>query len=746
MTHENRLITYLKMKVLVYSYIIFLFSLLAVDQESRAQSNNFSEIRENLLMNRPQTGDLEIRKQSFACIDELVTGSYSKQQDEIYKFYRLMLEKAMIEINNEKVESGATVWQIYNHGFIVKTPSVLLAFDLYDYYGCAHLKELAGLLDVMFITHNHTDHLSPELEQEMVKLNKPVIRSVNSSVTHASTTINVGDSINEVKLLVTQHTGLHSIAIQMFEVVTPEGIKIFHTGDNQTSETLPVVNNVDILLLNAWVNESGWTSSIEGSRNAINKIKPKVTLPGHILEIGHVLSAGYVVTYSEVFMVNEIDLGCEYYVLMWGERYHFDNSSNDTIRPNHINNPQSQITNDSIIISWESPSFAEDSESATFYRFIFGKSGEFFTKSRLVSFKWDTIGNYKYKIYSYDHCGNQCYDPVEFSATVPDINYPPRIENYYPYSEDTIDVFSGVYKVFNLGALDVNNDLLNYSWEFDGDQVQNGLSPSFIYDYAKIDTGNHLLSVSISDQNLSQQHSWYLFHHNLMAIIDNSDTLMYSEYGNWNDYSNSTALNGSLRFAYLTNIGAWASYTYYPEIQGYYNTSVFIPDQYNGSSLAVYYLLINQQPVDTVNIDQYTGKGQWLNIGQYFLPDSSEVQITVVNTGRAKKGVSLIADAIRFSFVNKPSSIGESKLIIPDAYSTLNCFPNPFGEFTLITFDNMDGYPYTLYIINLNGELVRVVENICASTYILEKQGLKEGLYFINLKGPINYLGKIIVQ
>jgi hypothetical protein len=735
------------MKSLVYvSYIIFLFFIWLSDQEACAQLYNFTEIRENLLMHRPQTGDQEIRKNSICSIDELVSGYYAQQHDEIYKFYRLMTEKAMIEIRNEKVEEGATVWQIYNHGFIVKTPTVLLGFDLYDYYGSsANLKNLADILNVMFISHNHSDHLCPELEQAMVNRNKPVIRNVNPAMTHVSTTINLGDSINELNLIVTQHTGLHSIATQMFEVVTPEGIRIFHTGDNQTSETLPVIPDVDILLLNAWVNESGSTSSIEGSRNAINKIKPKVTLPGHILELGHVLSGSYTVFYSDAFVVNDIDLGCDYYVLAWGERYHFDNTSNDSIRPNPVTNPQVQITSDSIIISWTLPAIAENGDSVSFYRVIREKFGEFFTRKRRLSFEWDTIGSYQYKIFSYDNCGNQCSNPLEITAIIPDVNYPPRIISYYPSSKDTTDVFSGVNQVFNIMASDPNNDPLTCAWEFDGKQVQYGPTFDFIYNYTWIDTGLHHLSVTVSDQNLSQQFTWQLYHQNQIAIIDNSDTLMYSESDNWNNYVSTSAYNGSLRFSYLTNIGAWASYTYYPEIQGYYDVYAFIPDLSNGSSLAVYYLLINQQPVDTVNLNQYTGKGQWLKLGQFFLPDSSEVQIRVVNTGRAKKGVSLLSDAVRFNFTGITSQTGIIKSDIPAGFFNLICFPNPFDEFTVINLDNTPGYPYTLYITDLRGKLVRVEENISAGTYILEKKGLKEGYYLIVIRGPINYVGRICV-
>lgn len=734
------------MKILVYvSHIIFLFFLWPSDQKAHAQLYNFTQIHENLLMHRPQTGDQEIRKNSICSINDLILGSYAQQYDKVYKFYQLMLEKTMIEIRAEKVEEGATVWQIYNHGFIVKTSTVLLGFDLYDYYGSANLKNLADILDVMFISHNHADHLCPELEQAMVNWNKPVIRNVNPAMTHVSTTINLGDSVNELNLIVTQHTGLHNIAVQMFEVVTPEGIRIFHTGDNQTSETLPVIPDVDILLLNAWVNESGWTSSIEGSRNAINKIKPKVTLPGHILELGHVISGSYTVTYSDAYIVNDFDLGCEYHVLAWGERYHFHNTSNDSIRPNPVANPKVQITSDSIIISWALPTVAEDGDSVSFYRIIREKFGEFFTRNRRLSFEWDSIGSYQYKIYTYDHCGNQCYNPAVISAIVPDVNYAPRIVNYSPASEDTINVFSGVYNVFTIRVLDPNNDWLTCTWEFDGNQVQYGPTFDFIYNYPGIDTGSHRLSVTVSDQNLSQQHTWQVYHHNLIAIIDNSDTLMYSESDKWNNYVNTTACNGSLRFSYLTNIGAWAGYLYYPEIQGYYDAHAFIPDVSNGSSYAVYYLLINQQPADTIILDQYNGKGQWLKLGQYFLPDSSEIQIRVINTGRAKKGVSLLADAVRYNYVDSPSTIRVSKYNIPDTYSTLKCFPNPFSESTVIILDNTTGKPYTLYIMNLTGKLVRVEKNISTWTYILEKKELNEGYYLIEIRGPINYFGKILV-
>ncbi len=732
------------MKTHVYLALMFLAANLYPIREVYAQPFSFSEIRENLLMHRPQTGDQQIRENSFYSIDGMVLSSYAQYHDEVLGFYRFMHNKAMIEIRTEIVEEGATVWQIYNHGFIVKTASVLLGFDLYDFYGSAGLQNLADSLDVLFISHEHEDHLSPALIQAMEDLGKPVIHSYTLTGGNLCNTINVGDSINEVNLHITQHLGLHSITTQMFEVVTPEGIKIFHTGDNQTSETLPEIEDVDILLLNAWVNESGWTSHIEGSRNAIAKINPRVTLPGHILELGHL--GGYIVPYTDVLTVDDIDLGSEVYVLAWGERYHFPNSSNDSIRPHPVADPTVTVTDDSIMVSWDPPPLAEDRESASFYRLIRNKPGGSVIRGRQYDFKWDTIGRYPLRIYSYDACGNQSLAPLEFEITVPDVNYPPRIEGHYPFSDDTVDMYSGVSRVFSAEATDPNSDVLDYSWEFDGNPVQDETSDIFIYDYSRIDTGMHQLAVTVSDRHLSVEITWMISHHNRTAIIDNSDTLMYSEDGSWNDYSDKDAYNGTVRFSYLENIGDRATYRYYPELEGKYDVHIYIPFIPQGLGTAEYHVLINDEPVDTVKLNQDASVGKWNELGRYFFPGDAEVQIVVLITGLTWTGVSVMTDAVRFTYAGEPSGIGTGKMGSFKGYASLECFPNPFSESTALSFENITGYSYILYLVNITGKVVRIQENITGSEYLLFREKLLKGFYMVELRGPVVYRGKIIIE
>jgi parallel beta-helix repeat protein len=82
----------------------------------------------------------------------------------------------------------------------------------------------------------------------------------------------------------------------------------------------------------------------------------------------------------------------------------------------------------------------------------------------------------------------------------------------------------------------------------------------------------------------------------------------------------------------------------------------------------------------------------------------------------------------------------------PVKSENLDIFPNPFTESTTLHFNNPEGHNYTLCIINLSGKVCRIVDNITTSQYILEKGDIKEGFYFIELKGPELYRGQIIVE
>jgi hypothetical protein len=88
-----------------------------------------------------------------------------------------------------------------------------------------------------------------------------------------------------------------------------------------------------------------------------------------------------------------------------------------------------------------------------------------------------------------------------------------------------------------------------------------------------------------------------------------------------------------------------------------------------------------------------------------------------------------------------PDGINNSTRISP-----LSIFPNPFNEFTTLNFNNPEGYNYKLYLMDLSGKVCRIEVGITTSEFVLEKGDLMEGFYFVELRGPEIYRGKIIIE
>ncbi|MEJ2637561.1 MAG: MBL fold metallo-hydrolase, partial [Calditrichia bacterium] len=415
--------------------LIFCFLVLAFTNEAAAQQYTFPQIKEIFLRERPQTGDPALREACFGSIDDLIIDNYPPLHPGARELYTFMIRKVLREIKTEVVSEGATIWQIYNHGFVVKTPSVTFGIDLVDYFYLTETLEFPDLMDVYFISHDHEDHYNGAFIEMMKELGKPVVGPAEFS--RATIKMAPGETRVISGLTVTAHDGLHSVPVRQFEIVTPEGLKFLHTGDNQTSETLPQVENIDVMMLNAWINESGTASWIEGVRNAVNKMKPVVTLPGHILELGHLPAGGAALPYMDVITADDGTLPSEYYVLGWGERYHYPDASNDSIPPNPVRNPRYAIDAGTITFSWDPPEQASDGDTASFYRVILNDSKDFITPDREFQYTDMTSDLSGIKLYSYDDCGNQSLSSTEMPDLdkIVKITFQVKVPDFTPLSD-----------------------------------------------------------------------------------------------------------------------------------------------------------------------------------------------------------------------------------------------------------------------------------------------------------------------
>ncbi len=74
--------------------------------------------------------------------------------------------------------------------------------------------------------------------------------------------------------------------------------------------------------------------------------------------------------------------------------------------------------------------------------------------------------------------------------------------------------------------------------------------------------------------------------------------------------------------------------------------------------------------------------------------------------------------------------------------------PNPFAEYTMLTFDNIAGENYTLIIIDVAARELRQITNIQSGAVRIEKENLKPGIYFYELKNSkgLCYKGKLMIR
>jgi streptogramin lyase len=79
-------------------------------------------------------------------------------------------------------------------------------------------------------------------------------------------------------------------------------------------------------------------------------------------------------------------------------------------------------------------------------------------------------------------------------------------------------------------------------------------------------------------------------------------------------------------------------------------------------------------------------------------------------------------------------------------FNNIIVYPNPFTYKTTIQIPNSLKDSYMLIVTDLSGKVCRIVNDINTSEYVLEKKNLKEGFYFIELRGPKIYRGKIVIE
>lgn len=90
--------------------------------------------------------------------------------------------------------------------------------------------------------------------------------------------------------------------------------------------------------------------------------------------------------------------------------------------------------------------------------------------------------------------------------------------------------------------------------------------------------------------------------------------------------------------------------------------------------------------------------------------------------------------------------VGIDDNITDNSIEDLRIYPNPMVDQSTVKFPNQKNKQYRLIVIDANGKVVRIIENITGNNVIINREQLKPGVHIINLSGEKIYKGKLLVK
>lgn len=295
----------------------------------------------------------EARLTALFLLDSVLHDVYAPNRPPVQNFMKRRIKKAIEEIEKAQVTQGARIWKLYNHGFVIRTASVTLGFDLVRAESVriegfkipkAHMARLISQCDVLFISHPHGDHVEEWVIQSFIDQGKPVVaparvlkgRPIHKHIIHLN-------RVGSTQQPITVQGGKQTLTAFVYPghqggldnnipiVFTPEGLSFSQLGDQHNNEDLNWVDTMaerhrlDVLLPNCWTLDIG---------RVARGFAPKLIITGHENEMGHTIDhrEPYWLTFhrrkgSRLAVTGDAGYDHPLVMMTWGESYHYQRSN-----------------------------------------------------------------------------------------------------------------------------------------------------------------------------------------------------------------------------------------------------------------------------------------------------------------------------------------------------------------------------------------------------------------------------------
>ena len=249
-------------------------------------------------------------KNYYASVDPVAIAAM--ENNSMIGFHHDALKRVLDQVKTEVVPVGTVVlWQVYNMGYVVKTPTHTFAIDLKHKFA----EEFAPFIEFLCITHAHDDHYTHALVDAMAAAGKPVYSNFidNGYMIGGAATISPCDGISMEVKIADHNSELKNFVVNyQIDCGADTGhAVILHTGDSHNHTQLLKTRDIDIFIPHLAVGLN--------MAKAVERLDPRIVLMSHILELDHPVEKW---RWSYQYGINEVEkLNRQgVYLPVWGEK------------------------------------------------------------------------------------------------------------------------------------------------------------------------------------------------------------------------------------------------------------------------------------------------------------------------------------------------------------------------------------------------------------------------------------------
>ena len=274
------------------------------------------------------------RQLALAALDAVLHQPRNDDSAALQAFLARRISRLPAELDSPLKKKGLDLWKVYNDGFIVRSRSLTLGFDLCGTRGGRKIvpdslmRELVGRCDALFISHRDPDHADRTVTAMAAEAGIPVygpedFRDAASvpvrmeDFAAADLPVRGGRTVRVHALPGHQDELQNNIYVVSF----PEGCSFAHCGDQYRESDLVWLRDAaarldkapDVLVIDCWAMDM---------QETILGFRPGAVVLGHENEIGHGIDHREAFWLSQ-YKLDAMQLPMPAYILAWGEHCRF---------------------------------------------------------------------------------------------------------------------------------------------------------------------------------------------------------------------------------------------------------------------------------------------------------------------------------------------------------------------------------------------------------------------------------------